>query len=243
MNILQIKNLLKKFGGVAAVDRLSVDIEAGKITALIGPNGSGKSTLINTLTGIFPIDGGGVLIRGAHFSSIQSSEISDLGITRTFQEIRLWNQMSVFDTLLVAFTERGMISSMFERHNEFHHKQAQALLEKVRLWEKRNELVGNLSYGQRKLLEITRALAMNVEIYLFDEPFAGLFPEMTKIVVSILQELRAKGKTIILVEHNMDLIRQLADHVIVLDSGKLLAQGRPNEVLERREVIEAYLGE
>jgi len=243
MKILEIKHLLKRFDGVAAVDHLSAEIEAGKITALIGPNGSGKSTLINTLTGIFPLDGGGVVIRGAHLFSIESPEIAAYGITRTFQEVRLWNQMTVFENLLVALTERSIIGSMFEHHNELHQKQAQELLEKVRLWEKKGELVGGLSYGQRKLLEIARALAMNAEIYFFDEPFAGLFPEMTKIVVSILEELRAKGKTVLLVEHNMNLIRQLADHVIVLDAGKLLAQGKPNEVLERRDVIEAYLGE
>lgn len=241
--ILQVKNLVKRFGGVSAVDHLSCGIEAGRITALIGPNGSGKSTLINTLTGIHHMDGGGVIISGEHVSRINASEISHYGMTRTFQEVRLWNQMTVLDTVLIALTDRSPFGALFEKHSELHINQAQTILLKVRLWEKRDELAGVLSYGQRKLLEIARALAMDAKIYFLDEPFAGLFPEMVDIVVAVLNSLRVQGKTVILVEHNMDLIRRLADHVIVMDSGKLLAQGAPNEVLERRDVIEAYLGE
>ena len=130
-----------------------------------------------------------------------------------------------------------------------HYEKAEEVLKKVGLWEKRSELAKNLSYGQRKLLEIARILAIihsgvgDIDIIFFDEPFAGLFPEMVKTVVSVMKELREQGKAVILIEHNMDLIRELSDHIYVLDSGELLAEGKPAEVLARKDVIEAYLGE
>lgn len=251
MNILETKNLTKHFDGVAAVDGLSVAIESGKITSIIGPNGSGKTTLINLLSEMLPATGGAIFVDGVGLKKNHPSEVAAYGITRTFQEVRLFNQMTVLDNLLVVLTERNVFGALFEKHTELHLRRCEELLKKVNLWEKKHEQAGNLSYGQRKLLEITRALAMTLsassgqaaEIFLFDEPFAGLFPEMVKIVVGIIKELRAEGKTVILIEHNMDLIRELSDHVIVMDGGKLLAEGKPKDVLERKEVVEAYLGE
>ncbi len=243
MPTLQTKNVVKRFDGVHAVDHLSVEFRPGEITGIIGPNGSGKSTLINTLTGMIPLDGGVVKIADTGLERIEAFDVINYGITRTFQDVRLFEQMPVLDNVLVVLTERQVFASLFERHRAFHLEQAEAVLTRVGLWGKRHELAANLSYGQRKLLEIARALAMKAEIYFFDEPFAGLFPEMVKTVVVVLQELRAAGKAIILVEHNMDLIRELSDRVIVMDSGKLLAEGEPEAVLKRPEVIEAYLGE
>jgi branched-chain amino acid transport system ATP-binding protein len=243
MNILETKNLDKHFGGVAAVDRLSISIEKGKITSIVGPNGSGKTTLVNVFCGFFPITTGVVVIDGVELKKINAPEAASYGITRTFQEVRLWNQMPVLDNILITLTERNVVGALFEKHSAFHLARAEELLKKVNLWEKKNELAGNLSYGQRKLLEIARALAMNAEIYLFDEPFAGLFPEMAKIVVAVLKELRVQGKTSVLIEHNMDLVRELSDRTIVMDGGRLLAEGKPNEVLAEKKVIEAYLGE
>lgn len=244
MKILQTQNLFKNFDGIKAVDNLSISIEKGKITSIIGPNGSGKSTLVNLLTGMFPVSDGSIVFdEKIVLGKINSHQISTYGITRTFQDIRLFEQMPVIDNILVVLTERNLIGAIFEKHKKFHLDQAEQVLRRVGLWDKHRELAINLSYGQRKLLEIARALAMRSEIYLFDEPFAGLFPEMIKIVVSVLKELLTAGKTVILIEHNMDLIRELSDHVIVMDSGKLLADGRPHDVLSNREVIEAYLGE
>jgi len=254
MNILETRKIAKHFDGVCAVDSLSIGFEKGKITGLIGPNGSGKSTLINLLTGVIQI-GGGVFVVGnsKEIKRLLPHEIADYGITRTFQDVRLFEQMPVLDNILVVLTKRNVFSSLFDGyknlHKKFHLSRAEEVLTKVGLWEKRNELAKNLSYGQRKLLEIGRVLAMqsgfgdDSDIFFFDEPFAGLFPEMRKIVISVIQDLKQKGKTVILVEHNMDIIRELCDHIIVLDSGKLLAQGLPNEVLSRREVMDAYLGE
>lgn len=243
MNILETKQLTKTFDGVHAVEHLSVAFEKGKVTSVIGPNGSGKTTLINMLSGILPISAGAVVVKERELTVIEPCAAPYLGLTRTFQEVRLFEQMTVLDNILVVLTERNVWGALFEKHGAGHRERAEAVLKKVGLWEKRHALAYHLSYGQRKLLEIARALAMDAEIILFDEPFAGLFREMITIIVGLIHELRAAGKTIILVEHNMDLIRALSDYCIVMDSGKLLAQGKPDEVLARREVIEAYLGE
>ncbi|MES2213377.1 MAG: ABC transporter ATP-binding protein [Patescibacteria group bacterium] len=250
MNILETKKISKHFDGVHAVDGLSIGFEKGKITGLIGPNGSGKSTLINLLTGVIQIDGGLVVIGNSdEVKKLQPHEVSDYGITRTFQEVRLFEQMPVLDNILVVLTKRNVFASLFETHKKFHLERAEEVLKKVGLWEKRNDLAKNLSYGQRKLLEIGRMLAMSngfgddSDIFFLDEPFAGLFPEMRKIVISVIQHLKEQGKTVILVEHNIDIIRELCDHLIVLDSGKLLAEGIPSQVLSQREVMDAYLGE
>jgi ABC-type branched-subunit amino acid transport system ATPase component len=244
MHILETKHLLKRFEGVHAVDRLSLAFERGKITAVIGPNGSGKTTLVNLLSGMLPWDSGAVAIDGrVTLARLAPHEAPAYGITRTFQEVRLWNQMTVLDNLLVVLTERNVFSALFERHSAYHLERAEEILKRVGLSEKRHALAANLSYGQRKLLEIGRALAMRADILLLDEPFAGLFPEMVKTIVGIVRELRREGKTIVLIEHNMDLVRELADHVVVMDGGELLAEGRPAEVLAKKEVMEAYLGE
>lgn len=244
MIILEIKNLIKKFGGICAVNNLSLKIKKGEIVGLVGPNGSGKTTLINLLTGILEIDSGEIIINGEiTISKIKPYQVSFYGLTRTFQNVSLFEQMTVLDNILVVLTERSVFASLFERHSKYHYKIAKDILQKLNLWEKRNQLVVGLSYGQRKLLEIGRALAMKAEIYLFDEPFAGLFPEMRKIVSKIIKELKQENKTIILIEHDMGLIRELCDYIFVMDEGKLLAEGKPEEVLEKREVIEAYLGE
>ncbi len=247
---LAIKNLEKHFDGVKAVNKLSIAFEAGKITGIIGPNGSGKSTLINTLTGLIPADSGEIIIAGSQIlKKIRAYDIPTYGMTRTFQDVRLFEQMPVIDNILVVLTERSIWKSLFERHSKIHMEKAEDVLKKVGLLDKRNDLAKNLSYGQRKLLEIARILAMihcgagDINVIFFDEPFAGLFPQMIKIVTSVMKELRDEGKSVILVEHNMDLIRELSDHVYVLDSGELLAQGSPSEVLTRKDVIEAYLGE
>lgn len=242
MAIIETKNLLKKFDGVKAIDDLSLQIEQGKITGIVGPNGSGKTTLINLLTGISNIGGGNVLISGIKLKNMKPYEVVFFGMTRTFQTIRLFEQMTVLDNVLIGMTKRNIFGAFFEKHQDYHLKQAQEILKKVDLWEKRNQLAVNLSYGQRKLLEIARALATQARVFLLDEPFAGLFPEMRKIIISIIKELREEEKTIVLVEHNMDLIRELCDEIIVMDSGKLLAQGAPNETLAEARVVQSYLG-
>jgi branched-chain amino acid transport system ATP-binding protein len=250
MPLLSTKKLIKHFDGVYAVNKLDISFEAGKITSIVGPNGSGKSTLINTLTGIHKIDGGEMIISSStKLSKISTHEVPFYGITRTFQDVKLFEQMPVVDNILVVLTERSIWKALFEKHNALHLAKAEEVLKKVGLWEKRNELAKNLSYGQRKLLEVARVLATvhggvgDINVIFLDEPFAGMFPEMIKIVISVIKELRAQGKAVILVEHNMDIIRELSDYLYVLDSGEMLAEGKPEEVLARKDVIEAYLGE
>lgn len=243
MPILETKNLTKRFDGVRAVDDLSIAIEKGIVSGIIGPNGSGKTTLINVLTGMMPLNSGVVIVDGVSLRKVIPYQIPLYGITRTFQDVRLFNQMTVLDNILVVLTERNVFSALREKHSEYHLEKAKEILEKVGLWGKCDELAVNLSYGQRKLLEIARAISMNPEIFLLDEPFAGLFPKMVEIVSGVIKELKNYGKTIILIEHNMNLIRELCDYIFVMDNGKLLAQGKPAEVLNKREVIEAYLGE
>jgi branched-chain amino acid transport system ATP-binding protein len=195
------------------------------------------------LSGVLEIDGGEIIIDGTKkISRLLPHQVSLYGITRTFQNVRLFEQMTVLDNILVAETERNVFGSLFEGHAQCHYKTAEEVLRKVGLLENKNRLAVSLSYGQRKLLEIARVLAMKSRIYLFDEPFAGLFPEMIKIISSIIQELKRENKTVILVEHDMGLIRELCEHILVMDEGKLLAQGDPGSVLGKREVIEAYLG-
>ena len=247
--ILRTENLTKHFLGVYAVSGLSVGFEKGQITGIIGPNGSGKSTLTNLLTGVHDFDKGVIILGQVSLKKVKSFDLPVFGLTRTFQEIRLFEQMPVLDNLLVALTERNVFGALFEKHTRLHLNKAESILKQVGLWEKHNELAKNLSYGQRKLLEIARVLAMchsgtgDLQMIFFDEPFAGLFPEMVKVVVTALEKLRAEGKAVVLIEHNMNLIRQMSDYLYVLDSGELLAEGKPDEVLTRKDVVEAYLGE
>ena len=164
------------------------------------------------------------------------------GITRTFQDIKLFEQMTVLDNLLVVFSKKAVFDSFFQRQDKAAVELAEKTLTRVGLIDKKNDLAITLSYGQRKLLEISRAIVANGNIYLFDEPFAGLFPGMVDVVSSVIKELRDEGNIVILIEHNMNLIREMSDFVFVLNAGKLLAKGSPKSVLEDARVIESYLG-
>ena len=239
---LETDDISKRFGAVQAIDRLSISIPRGKTTSIVGPNGSGKSTLVNLLSGTLPLDGGIVIIDGVGLRVVKAHEAPSHGLTRTFQEVRLFDQISVWDNIMVVLTERRLFPAMLERTKSAHREKAQRVLERVGMWEKRRSLAMDLSYGQRKLLEIGRAIALDVNTYLFDEPFAGLFPNMIEPVKERMRELLADGRTLIFISHNMDIVRELPDRIVVLDSGTLLAEGDVNEVLSSEEVIEAYLG-
>ena len=197
---------------------------------------------MNLLSGTLPLDGGMVIIDGEGLRIIRAHETREHGITRTFQEVRLFDQISVLDNIMVVLTSRSVFPALFERSKSERRDKARTILQNVGMWEKRDSLAMELSYGQRKLLEIGRAMAMDVSIYLFDEPFAGLFPQMLERVKDIMKLMRDEGHTIIFISHNMDIVRELTDHLIVLDSGRLLTQGNVEEVLSSDEVIQAYLG-
>lgn len=239
---LETEEISKRFGAVRAVDELSLSIPRRGMTSIVGPNGSGKSTLVNLLSGTLPLDGGMVIIDGTGLRVVHAHETPEHGLTRTFQEVRLFDQISVLDNIIVVLTKRRVFPSLFERTRSEHREKARTILENVGMWEKRDSLAMELSYGQRKLLEIGRAMAMDVSTYLFDEPFAGLFPQMLDRVKDIMKLMREQGYTIIFISHNMDIVRELTDHLIVLDSGRLLTQGEVQDVLSSDEVIDAYLG-
>ncbi|MCY4653903.1 MAG: ATP-binding cassette domain-containing protein [Dehalococcoidia bacterium] len=239
---LETEEISKRFGAVRAVDELSISIPRRGMTSIVGPNGSGKSTLVNLLSGTLPLDGGMVIIDGTGLRVVHAHETPEHGLTRTFQEVRLFDQISVLDNIIVVLTKRRVFPSLFERTRSEHREKAQTILENVGMWEKRDSLAMELSYGQRKLLEIGRAMAMDVSTYLFDEPFAGLFPQMLERVKDIMKLMREQEYTIIFISHNMDIVRELTDHLIVLDSGRLLTQGEVQDVLSSDEVIDAYLG-
>ena len=239
---LETVEISKHFGAVKAVDRLSISMPRFGITSIVGPNGSGKSTLINLLSGVLPLDGGIVVIDGVGLRVVKAHESPERGVTRSFQEVRLFDQISVWDNIMVVMTQRKLLPSMIERTKSEHKEKTEEILKAVGMWEKRDSLAMDLSYGQRKLMEIGRAMAMEVNIYLFDEPFAGLFPQMLERVKVIMKGLRDEGHSLIFISHNMDIVREMADRIIVLDGGQLLMHGEVNEVLNQEEVIRAYLG-
>ena len=239
---LETDKISKHFGAVRAVDELSISIPKEGVTSIVGPNGSGKSTLVNLLSGTLPLDGGLVIINDVGLKIVNAHETPDHGITRTFQEVRLFDQISVWDNIMVVLTERRLFPALLERSKRSHAERTRSILETVGMWDKRDALAMNLSYGQRKLVEIGRAIAMDVDIYLFDEPYAGLFPQMVERVKTIMKKVRDEGHAIIFISHNMEIVRELSDQIVVLDSGTLLADGDVDEVLSRPEVIEAYLG-
>ena len=239
---LETHEVSKNYGAVRAVDRLSMAVRRKGMTSIVGPNGSGKSTLVNLLSGTLPLDEGIVIIDGAGLRVVKAHETPSHGLTRTFQEVRLFDQITVWDNIMVVLTQRRVFAALVERARSGHRRRAQEILEDVGLWEQRRALAMNLSYGQRKLLEIGRAMALGVRIILFDEPFSGLFPQMLERVKDIIKGMRDRGDTIVFISHNMDIVRELSDQIIVLDSGALLAEGDVEDVLARADVMEAYLG-
>ena len=239
---IKITHLTKAFGGLRAVDDLSVSIAHGKTTGLIGPNGSGKTTLMNLISGLYKPDCGTITIDNQTFDSIDPIKLRKLHIARTFQDGRLINQLSVDDNLLLPIAETSVLKSLRQFKTVEMQKRVNATLEKIGLTNHRHKLAEELSYGQRKLLELGRALIQDADIYLLDEPFSGLQEKMVEHVLGLIGELKTAGKTVVIIEHNMGLIKQLSDHIIVLDHGALLASGDPDAVLKNKQVQQAYLG-
>lgn len=249
MNVLEIAHLQKRFGGITAVNDCSFRVEKGKIVGLIGPNGAGKTTVFNLITGFMRPDAGSIRFDGASTAKLRPDQIFSFGISRTFQSIRLFPNMTVLDNVLLAIKDQNehLIHAVLQlpawkREEEHHRAIARAVLAQVGLVGKEAELAGNISYGQQKLLEIARALASNPELLLLDEPAAGVNPTMLQQICKLLLKLKAEGKTILLVEHDMEFVMGLCDTVVVLDYGKEIAIGTPKEICRNPRVLEAYLG-
>lgn len=246
--LLETHGLRKHFDGTRAVDRISLSLARASIVSLIGPNGAGKTTLFNVVTGFLPPDSGKVFFEGRDVTRMAAFRRARLGIGRTFQEMRLIRRLSALENVWLALPNQSgetVIGALLGRHKrEEKRRRAEALrwLKYVGIPETANQLAGELSYGQQKLLSVACCLGLGAKLLLLDEPVAGANPALVDRMLELLERLRREeGKTIVLIEHNMDAVMQISDRVIVMDEGRIIADGTPEEVRESVVVIEAYL--
>jgi len=230
--ILEIRSVVKRFGGVAAVSGVSLSLEPGRIYGLIGPNGSGKTTLFNCITGVDQADEGEIIFKGRRIDGLKPHRIFHLGMGRTFQVIRVFPELTALENLLVV-TTAGY---------EEARRRAEELLALVKLERLAGEFAGNLSYGQQKLVEFIRVLMTDPEMILLDEPAAGVNRTLLNELLDAVRRLRDQGKTVLLVEHDMKVVMGLCETVFVLDHGEKLAEGAPGVIQADERVIEAYFG-
>ena len=248
MESLSCNALFKSFDGVRALDDLNLEFPSTGITSIIGPNGAGKTTLINVLTGFLRPEAGHCLLGQREITHLPPHRIVRLGVARTFQDLRLIRQVSVLDNVMMARpNQRGesLLGALFRSgvaaEEARNRAESMRFLRFVGLEEKVNESAGELSYGQQKLVTLACCLATEARILLLDEPIAGVQPDMAIRILDLLRQLRDKGKLIIFIEHDISAVRQVADTLVVMDEGKIIAQGVPEDVLERSEIMEAYL--
>lgn len=251
MNVLSLKHVTKKFGGLIAVGDVSFNIEEGEIFGLIGPNGAGKTTIFNLITAIYSLTEGEIIFCDKKLDKLRTFEIANMGITRTFQNIRLFKKLSTYDNVLTACHKSanyGLLNSIirvgkFQKQEKELHKKTETLLKLMGLWDYRDMTAANLPYGLQRKLEIARALALNPKLLLLDEPAAGMNPEETIQLMELIKEIRDLfNLTVLIIEHHMDLIMGVCDRIFVLNFGIPLAQGTPSEIQGNKRVIEAYLG-
>ncbi|WP_163339905.1 ABC transporter ATP-binding protein [Desulfopila sp. IMCC35008] len=248
--MLLLESVCKNFGGLPALSEVSFHVPKGQLTALIGPNGAGKSTLINCITGVLPATSGSILFNSQEISGLQAHEISRLGISRTFQNLRLFDRLNVLDNVMTGLTCKAgssMVMAMLRlpylRHRERQLRlQSLEALDRFGLESKKSWPAEILAYGDKKRVELARATVGKPNLLLLDEPVAGLNSEETGAVGEQLKLLRRAGHTILLVEHDMELVMEIADKVVVLDSGRCIATGTPDDVRRNPLVLEAYLG-
>ncbi len=247
--ILVADDIRRNFGGLTAVAVEHVEFQRGRITALIGPNGAGKTTFFNLLTGFDEPDNGRWAFDGEEMNGIAAYKTARLGMVRTFQLTKALTRLSVIENMKLGATDqrgegvfRGLLKPLWKAQEKEIEAKADGLLERFRLAHMRDEFAGNLSGGQRKLLEMARALMADPRLIMLDEPMAGVNPALTQSLLGHVKSLRDEGRTVIFVEHDMDVVRDISDWVVVMAEGSIIAEGPPSSIGANQEVIDAYLG-
>lgn len=243
MALLEIKGLNKSFGGIQAVSDCNISVEEGRITSLIGPNGAGKTTVFNLVTGLLTPDSGEILFDGKKINGLQPHQITRMGISRTFQITRDLQEMTVLENMVVQSQVHGFWDMFGGSMLKEEEERAMNLLSFVGISHLAQEKSKNLSYGQKKLLEFASVLMSDPKLLMLDEPAGGVNPTLLESIIDRILELNKKGTTILIVEHNMELVMKISDPVICMAYGTVLASGSPKEIQDDKQVLEAYLGE